>query len=403
MKEGKTRNTKNYIRSERPNLFEPNVYISMVVKLSGAVTKEKLKSAVMLAYSKNETTMSKIVLEENGAAYYELLDQSGCKVFFEQRDWKEILKESEKQPFDLKNGELIRTYIITDKEELTLFILAHHLAGDGKSILVLVDDIMNALDGTALTYKPMVLIDQNYLKKRAKLPFLVNLFVNNRNRAWRKKGTAFTWEDYSAIHKKYWEKHSSEIEIKTYSAKELKADCAKGVTLNSYLTAKLLQEYPDSKVVGIPISIREHNNAMSNQTSGIAITYPYNPEQTFEENAAQVHNELHSKLENANIKLFVLLFIAKLAPTLIDSVLLYTHDCYENKLSRTMADIMGYVGKNGRDLGITNLMKIDIPCEHETYQITDILFIPPKVSYTKQVVGVATYGDNLNIAYHRMV
>ncbi len=37
---------KNYISSERPNLFEPNVYISMVVTFSGAVPEKELEQAV---------------------------------------------------------------------------------------------------------------------------------------------------------------------------------------------------------------------------------------------------------------------------------------------------------------------------------------------------------------------
>lgn len=42
------------ISSERPNLFEPNVYISMVVKLQGNVTEEEVGRAVEIAYSRNE-------------------------------------------------------------------------------------------------------------------------------------------------------------------------------------------------------------------------------------------------------------------------------------------------------------------------------------------------------------
>ena len=112
---------KNAISSERPNLFEPNVYISMVVTLSGMITKEELAAAVEKAYAHNEATMSNIVLEKNGEAYYETRNTSGCKVFFDQRNWQDILKESEKKPFALKEGELVRTYITTGTQETILF------------------------------------------------------------------------------------------------------------------------------------------------------------------------------------------------------------------------------------------------------------------------------------------
>lgn len=40
-------------------------------------------------------------------------------------------------------------------------IMAHHLAGDGKSIIYLIKDIMNALAKKPLTYKPLVLLKKN--------------------------------------------------------------------------------------------------------------------------------------------------------------------------------------------------------------------------------------------------
>ena len=70
---------KKYIRSERANLFEPNVYISMIVKLSGDLQSEEIEQAVYKAYEANEATTSKIVLGENGDAYYEKMGSSGCK------------------------------------------------------------------------------------------------------------------------------------------------------------------------------------------------------------------------------------------------------------------------------------------------------------------------------------
>ena len=68
---------KKYIRSERANLFEPNVYIGMVVKLSGSPETEDIRRAVEEAYRANEATMSKIVLAPNGDAWYEKMERTG--------------------------------------------------------------------------------------------------------------------------------------------------------------------------------------------------------------------------------------------------------------------------------------------------------------------------------------
>lgn len=81
---------KKYIISERPNLFEPNVYISMVVEIEGNVSSEMVGNAVATAYLANESTMSKIVLEENGNDYYKKEEISGCKVFFDNLTGKKL-------------------------------------------------------------------------------------------------------------------------------------------------------------------------------------------------------------------------------------------------------------------------------------------------------------------------
>ena len=393
---------KKYIRTERANLFEPNVYISMVVKISGMVSKEAVREAVEKAYEANEATMSRIVMEDGGDAYYEKMESSGCKFFFDSRSFITIIKESEKNPFAIQKGELVRTYLTIENQEMVLLIHAHHLVGDGKSILILVKDVMDGLSGKQPEYKPMFLIDQRFLRKKAKLRLGIRLALKKVNRKWEKVGKAFTWEDYYDVHKRYWENHSSEIEVKTYSANELKKNCKNGATLNSYLITDFLRKTTESKVVGIPVNIREEDNGMSNQTSGISIKCQYQTDKSFEENLSIIHKEIYKMIRNVNMKYFILLFMGQLSPSLVDSILLQTHGCYQNKLSKKMAGIMGYIGKEGRDLGVTNLTRIDIPNDYGSFRIEDILFIPPKVSYTRNVVGVCTYGDNLTVCHHKM-
>jgi len=82
------------IRTERTNLFEPNDYITFYTELSGNVKAEDLAAAVKEAYKANESTISKVVLKPDGAACYEKLPESGCKVEIEDcgQDWREIVR-----------------------------------------------------------------------------------------------------------------------------------------------------------------------------------------------------------------------------------------------------------------------------------------------------------------------
>lgn len=397
-----------YIDTERANLFEPNVYITMLVSLRGNIAKAEIYRAVQTAYRANETTMSKIVLEERGTAFYERMENSGCKTLYDNRSWETIMCESEKNPFAIHDGELIRTFIIErtrgEGQEVTvqLLICAHHLVGDGKSIVVLLRDIVDSLQGKKPVYKPMVLIDKDFLANKSKLPTGVWLAVKMANRKWEKTERVFTWEDYYDIHRRYWEKQCSDVEMETYSLEVLKKKCPRGVTLNSYLITELLRQHSGSKMVGIPLSIREENAAMSNQTSGISVKCRYCRNQSFEKNCRRIHKGIYKKLQNEKARYFVLLFTAQLSSTLLDSVVLQTHGCYRNRLSEKMARIMGYIGNRGSNLGVTNLTKIDLPYECDKFTIEDVVFIPPKVSYSKSVIGIVSYGDRLTVCHHGM-
>lgn len=391
----------NEILTERPNLFEPNVYIAMCVELTGKICPHQLTAAIEEAYKANEAAMSRIVLE-HGTAYYEKLSVSGCKTMITDKNWIDLVRENEKLPFEIDKGELVRTFIIPADTDTQILIMAHHLAGDGKSILYLIKDIMNALAENTLTYKPLALLNKNsFVETGLSVP--AKLFAYYCRRKW--KNSFFTWQNYYNLHNKYWRTACSDIQYETLSISETERIIEKakqiGCSVNSCLVTMFLQKYQKKCEVGIPVSIRESKNeAMSNLTSGISINYQYNTKKAFAENAMQVDAEIKRKLQKKSG--FVLQFLAELPMTLIDAVLLYTHDCYSDRLAKQTARIMGYIGKT-RDLGITNLTVIDIPVLYGSYKIKNIIFVPPAVSYAHNVIGISTINGKMTFSFHNMV
>lgn len=286
------------IITERPNLFEPNVYITMCVEITGKICLDKLTAAIKEAYKANEATMSRIVLE-HGIAYYERLSVSGCKTTIVDKNWIELVKENEKVPFAINEGELVRTFVIPSETDTQIMIMAHHLAGDGKSIIYFIRDIMSALAEIPLTYKPLALLTRNSFS-RTNLSITAKFYAHYCNRKW--KNAVFTWQDYYGLHNKYWETFSSDIKYKTLSVAETEQIIEKakqiGCSVNSYLVTMFLQKYQKKCEVGIPVSIRENKNeAMSNLTSGISINYQFDTKKTFPENAIQVHRMIKRELQ----------------------------------------------------------------------------------------------------------
>lgn len=398
---------KNVISSERVDLFEPNIYIQFLVKITSDPTVDDLLKAVKEAFLANESTMSKIVLTEDGTAFYEKLSESGCSVTVTQKDWEVLIRENEKLAFQIDKGEMMRVFIITSDDEIRMLIMAHHLVGDGKSVAYFLEDVMRALSGEKIEYKPLHLINEDLLPKESNLPPFYKLYAHSFNRKWRRNRCTFNWEDYYHIHEVYWREKSSNIICKTFSVEDVDKLCTKaqkmGISVNSLLTTAFLRANPENGCIGMPVDARnDHNRSMANQATGISVDHYYSEKRSFEENAGIVHQKVHKKLDSPVFRYFILRFLPLFDPALLDSILFATYDLCDNKTSAKLAEVMGYKGGKTRELGITNLTRLDIPDTYGSYGIKNVLFVPPVVSYAKHIIGVVTTGDGMRISYHFM-
>lgn len=392
---------KNEILSERPNLFEPDSYIGMVLHLTGNITCAQLKEAVQTAYEKNETTMSKIVLTSDGRAYYEKMCQSGCTAKVEHRDYRELLVENKKKPFRLQDGELIRSFIIHNEKKITLLILAHHLAGDGKAITRFAKEVLDLLDGKEVCYHTSDIITKADFEQRGSLPRLIKLWVQRKNKKWKKTGRIFTWDDYEAIHETYWTAHDYKFQLISLDEEqlsELKHNARnEGVTVNSYLVAEILKQHVQQTVIGIPVSVREGNQAMNNMTSGIQIYYSYAKHKSIDWNARQIHKRIQKRLANKHIRYLAISFVSEIAGSFVDGVIMQRHAMYQSRLTQRMSKYMGYSGKTRTQLGITNLGVVEISPKYKEFDVEEFLFLPPKVSYADYIIGISTFREKVCI------
>jgi hypothetical protein len=389
------------------DLFEPNIYIQFLVQITGNPTSDALVSAIKTAFTANEATMSRIVQNKNGDAFYEQMEESGCKVSISKDDWMNIIRQNEKVTFAIEKGELMRVFVITSEDNIFLFIMAHHLVGDGKAVTYFIEDVMTVLSGESLGYKPMQLITNKSMPETSKLSLLLKIYVNSFNKKWKRTGHSFHWQDYYNIHEAYWKKYSSEIVFEYFSPKEINRIHAHakeiGVSVNSYIATAFLEANRDNVKIGVAVNVRmDKNKSISNQVSGINVDYAFSDKKTFDENAQIIHKKVLYKLTKPVKKYFILRIIPLFTPSLIDSVLLYTYGLYHNKITQKLARIMGYAGEKKRKLGITNLTRLDISNTYGTYSLKNGLFIPPVVSYAKQIIGVLTMEDGMTISYHFM-
>lgn len=387
------------LSTERPNLFEPNPYIVMLVELAGNMRPHDLVTAIQHAYAAHEVTTSRISLH-NGVARYEPMTSSGCTAQIDDDNWHDLIRKQERLPFALDEGELIRSFIIPTPNGAQLVIMAHHLAGDGKSIIYLIKDILTVLAGVPLNYKPFTVSAFDPLSD-SRLPLSARLYAQHCRRSWDER--PFTWADYRSLHRHYWSAHASYMEYQTLSegqtAQIVQAAKEAACSVNSYLIALLLREHQGCHTIGIPVDIRnDTDQSMGNLVSGISITHRFNNHRSLAENARCIHRKVQRKIQHR--RMMVLGFLAMLPPTLIDAILLQAHGCYSSPLSAQAAQLIGYTGKT-RDLGFSNLGRITIPTQYNGCRIDNIIFVPPTISYARNITGASTVNGKLTITAHK--
>lgn len=177
-------------------LFDPNIYMTVVVTIEGEVSEDELYEAVKKTYTQNQTTMSKVVIDEQGKVYLEEMEETGCKVSVDKREWTEILHENERKPFRLEDGELIRTFIIPRGEQKDIFLMAHHLSGDGGALLLLAEDIFSNIEGRKVQYKPTKVINAEESMQRGNLNFLQKLGLKSLSQKWGEHKKVFFLQYY---------------------------------------------------------------------------------------------------------------------------------------------------------------------------------------------------------------
>lgn len=155
--------------------------------------------------------------------------------------------------------------------------------------------------------------------------------------------------------------------------------------------------------VGIPVNIRSNGDrCMSNQVTGVNVPIKVMETDSLTEIAKKFQRKLDKKIKNPVSRYLVLRFLVLLSPSLIDAVLLSTYGRYENAVSRQLAGILGYQGRTKRSIGITNLTRLDIPSEYGRYSLKSCIFLPPAVTYSKRILGIATMEDGMTITFHGM-
>ena len=394
------------IETERGDIFDVNMMIAMQITVSGKASEEELCKAFDSAAASFEILGCKVVLDDKGDAYYDKCYSQKNSISFKDFELSELILEQERIRFRIEDGEFLRCFVsFTNNEEMKMCFMMHHLGGDGKSLCYFIEAFLKCLNGDKSEYRRIVLLNKETLPKDAKLPFWAKWFIKNYNRKWRKERRVFGFDDMSKAYEKFWQTHSTVIWNEVTESKELcekLKECKENhIGFTSYTIAEMIKDIPAAQDVGLAVNGRlDANRTMSNQATGISVKYKYNRNKTLVRNAMMINRKMKKKLRSNIAKYFILRFMNEFDPTLIDAVNLIYAGYFHSDTSAKLAKLLGYGGKT-KDISITNLTQLDIKTDYGQYKLTDLIFVPPVVSYGKNIVGMVTVGGHLNTTYHR--
>ena len=388
------------LETERENLFDVNMVIAMRVRIEGEVPFEQLEKAFHKTVDAYEILNSRIVIEDNGDAFYVDCENPGSSFKESLLGFEDLINANEKVRFRIEEGEYIRGFLSPDG----IVFLMHHLGGDGKSLLYFIETFMSILSGEEIEKVPFANLPVSGLPADSGMPYLYKLFVKSWNKRWTKMKRVFNYEDMDEAYRKFWPTHKTKTVITEYGKDALNDLLAglkeAGCSLTAYLVALWIREMPFRADVGFAVDGRlSDERTMGNFATGIHINYRYNDKISVGENASKINKLMKKKLTDPKVRYSVLQLIGNLDPTLIDTLSLEAIGAYHTRETARFADIMCY-GKNKRDLSITNLMKADIRTEYGNFRIKDIAFVPPVVSYGTNLIGIITVNDTLIVTRH---
>ncbi|MBQ9900935.1 MAG: hypothetical protein IJM51_00900 [Clostridia bacterium] len=393
------------IETERADLFDVNMMIAMQIAVTGRATEPELTEAFRGAVNSFEILGCKVVIDGEGNAYYAPCDDGQNSIAFRDFELESLIREQERIRFRLEEGEFLRCFAsFAEGNTMKMCFLLHHLGGDGKSLCYFIEAFLRRLSGEETEFRRAVFLNSETLPRDSKLPFLASALAKHYNRKWKKERRVFGFEDMRKAHEAFWETHHTSVRNEATGSEALLEklnQCRNGgVGFTSYAIAEMIQDIPHEQDIGLAVDGRQDGNrTMSNQATGISVKYRYDRRKTLLQNAAEIDRRMKNKLSSSRYKYFILQFMKEFDPTLVDAVNLEFAGYFHSRTSAKLAKLLGY-GESTKDLSITNLTRLDIPTAYGFFTLTDLIFVPPVISYGKNIVGMVTADGHLNTTFH---
>lgn len=397
---------------ERTLLYGVTMNVIASVKMAGCQDIENIKTAIDFAVNRFESLRCRILQDTNGEAYY-VMREERVVPYIEVRNYhmdiQEFTNQQERMPFRWDKGEMARFYIEDLGSEVYLRIVVHHVAGDGKSVMMLADEIMKNLsriEENTFTYEdePIVPLKQygkEFFEEHFDILDLMKCSMDEFNEKWKKEERKFSYADYLDIFNKYWSVNRMQVKCLKVSPSEMKnlhsLGKANNVSINSIIMTAAAKALVEPEKILVVVDARPEGwKGMGNYAGGIQIEGMYDASKSFWENAKYNHNQTHAQIVDRRDALIGTAIPGLLNCNLRDAVALNETGCYDNKIAHMYDDAFG-MKKNSFAFIISNIGADLVKPKYGEINVEEVEFESPVIPKANCNMAVTTVGGVMNI------
>ena len=316
--------TSGYIRKlsnlERMYLWSPYSDVSIVTRIKGNISEEKLHRALDIVLQMHPLAGAKVVFDDDYNAWFST--DNVIKPFFKTVNrvsdtrWLEELQCEIRIPFNPETGPMIRFVLVHSETVSDLVVICNHSICDGMSLVYLIRDLLDIYTNPEQEIEVIDPVDiKDFLPKGgfSLQSVMMKLVMGSANRKWEKNTYYFDHNDAVAVQEAYWEKYKFNtvlLELEPSETKSLLKQCRnKGVSIGSAVIAAFIAAHEDivgpfvknQKQLWVPFDMRRHAATSVGDVFGLCIgaprfSYTYNAKKPFWENAAVLHKEIHKRV-----------------------------------------------------------------------------------------------------------
>ncbi|MDR0879181.1 MAG: hypothetical protein LBN09_00585 [Clostridioides sp.] len=394
------RNKKQYVITERAHFMCPNMYFGIKAKILAEFNYQDVRFTIEML-TKAHPFLKSLITEEGttGKLFYNLDSELQIPIFEKntRNSWDDDYKNITKNGWNIFRESLLKVIVYPEIEGFNIIFIAHHLLGDGRSILNLMCEFADCYSSRNVPKHVDEHLIQSVddLPKGSDLSWISKIIVNKVNCDWQKENKIVGYSEYYNFEKDFIQKNPISFEIETAQddkVEDLLNICRKrGISLNDYLVAEMMIKEKTNRVV-IAVDIRDElicysRGALGNYATAISVKNSFKTNNVIHK-GRKVSKQIKKKLKNTRKKMLILTCYLQIDSKLIDAAAISTMGDFNSRTGKFLGSaILGY--KKRRGYSVTNLGNTINP------NIEEMVFIPPASPANIKTMGVVSVNNRL--------